>query len=427
MQTLAKMLPKFVDQPYADSDDDIQEILDEYTERAVTIRPIGTIIPSVAIKLGNTTQILGENANLTEQSTLTYRPRPIIDFSASAIDGFITDSAVAYRCQKTRLQSITIKGSGYTNGKSGVKYQSSVGGTPGLAELIDVYIEDFQISVNAGNIDDSHKYIRSHFMRFTNAIKDLNQQTIISQCVFWNALAAGSIGINVKGTNNVITECEFEQGDGSEADETGVAVSLEATSNSNIVSANRFQHAIGTYLQDYGLANVINGNIFNPYETTITRFIRLAGTGAAVIGNTFLTAGTVSSDAILINTSQNIFSGNVIRRVQDAVNCILINGNNNVINGNMFVNCTGCLSNVKLTAGATENILIGEFPNGITDLGTRTIINGVSKNNGNPASTGDWNGSAAKAYRLGITVEDYSSNPSKYYRADSQGNWVQLG
>lgn len=60
----------------------------------------------------------------------------------------------------------------------------------------------------------------------------------------------------------------------------------------------------------------------------------------------------------------------------------------------------------------------------------RTVVNGVSENNGNPATTGQWNGEASAALELGAhTVWDTSTDPPTAYQphidAGSGVGWVE--
>jgi hypothetical protein len=413
---------------------DVQAALDAVSQRATTVRVAGTRTLGASITLGNTSAILGENANLTTQAGQTFAPRPLFDFSASAIDGILTDGTSTFRCQKVKLESVTLKGSGSSNAKAGVKFvANATAGNPGLAVLRDVYIEQFQTGIDCANVDDSHNYSDVHIQKALIGIDNINQQATIKHADIWNlkGSAGTTFGMRVKGFENLITECEFEIGDmpsgDTGTDTTGTSLFLDTTSYGNRASQNRFLCPAGTYYQDSGVSNAATDNTFSPGTTTITRFARLGGSAGIYSGNTHNTAGTLGSDGIIINGSNYVVQGNLFRHIQSAVNCIAISGNYNKIVWNIFELCAGCLANVKVSAGATENILVGQFPNGVNDLGTRTVINGISSNAGNPASAGQWLNQAAKAYELGATIEDTTSSPHKFYQADSAGNWILLG
>lgn len=85
----------------------------------------------------------------------------------------------------------------------------------------------------------------------------------------------------------------------------------------------------------------------------------------------------------------------------------------------------------NLDIRSTEAELWNVDYDSLSDSGTRTMINGKSTQNATPGSgtTGDeWGGHAALAHRKGITVEDTSvTAPYDLYKADSAGNWVQIG
>lgn len=57
--------------------------------------------------------------------------------------------------------------------------------------------------------------------------------------------------------------------------------------------------------------------------------------------------------------------------------------------------------------------------------GIRTIINGKSKNRGDPNITGDWYGQQELAERTGIVIDDISND--RLYRATGSGTWIQIG
>lgn len=103
-------------------------------------------------------------------------------------------------------------------------------------------------------------------------------------------------------------------------------------------------------------------------------------------------------------------------------------------NGIRFDDCSGALvAGCVVTGHANADILIDSDNDEIvitntqfgtiTDNGTRTLINGHGTNNGDPASTGDWNGEAAYAHDMGAVVWDTSTTPDTPYLADPDGSW----
>lgn len=90
----------------------------------------------------------------------------------------------------------------------------------------------------------------------------------------------------------------------------------------------------------------------------------------------------------------------------------LRNGQRVVITSNYFN------GDVEIGSGSTDTIMSGNFVRGtFTDNGTRTLVNGWGTNNGDPNSTGEWNGNG----REGVSVVD-TANSAKYtYRG---GSWV---
>lgn len=101
----------------------------------------------------------------------------------------------------------------------------------------------------------------------------------------------------------------------------------------------------------------------------------------------------------------------------DNVN-IQINGNKNKIIGSHLD------GELEIKSGATETVVAGTQFATLSDSGTRSVVNGHARNDGNPNDSGDWNGNATLAHRLGATVWDTSTSPWTPYQADGAGNWV---
>ena len=108
-------------------------------------------------------------------------------------------------------------------------------------------------------------------------------------------------------------------------------------------------------------------------------------------------------DQMVIAGSRNTISGNEIAETTYASGeCgieILSGADGNIISGNSFYN-NG--TDICVAAGATDTRI--DQPGVIVlDSGTRTVINGVSTNAGDPNTTGNWNGVAKWA---GLIIND---------------------
>jgi len=103
-----------------------------------------------------------------------------------------------------------------------------------------------------------------------------------------------------------------------------------------------------------------------------------------------------------------------------------VSGNDLYLNNSRNI-VTGCYFNGDVTIdGGQDNVIKSFIRGSLTDNGTRTIINGHGTNNGDPSSTGDWNGNAARAHKHGATVWDTSTSPATPYKATPAGSWVAI-
>lgn len=85
---------------------------------------------------------------------------------------------------------------------------------------------------------------------------------------------------------------------------------------------------------------------------------------------------------------------------------------------------------VRIQPGATENVidgLRGVSVDSITDLGTRTLVNGWGTNDGAPQATGEWHGHAEYAGQMGATIWDTSTPSSTPFEVSPAGDWVEIG
>lgn len=95
-----------------------------------------------------------------------------------------------------------------------------------------------------------------------------------------------------------------------------------------------------------------------------------------------------------------------------------------------FVDCTavGCETGLFVGGNVVEAIVRGfdavDCATDVVDEGTRTMVEGRSENEGDPAVGGQWNGHAETAARFDVTVEDTASDT--LYKATTAGTWQRL-
>ncbi|SEO62128.1 hypothetical protein SAMN04487948_103531 [Halogranum amylolyticum] len=149
----------------------------------------------------------------------------------------------------------------------------------------------------------------------------------------------------------------------------------------------------------------INGVDVINFGSTGTAALRLAGDGVYVAN-------------VTLDQRDGGYDSNTIARVE---------GNETVLNG--VVGHGDRDWGIDVASGATETVLAnvsGVARSALDDSGTRTLFNGEGTNDGNPASSGEWNGHGDYAHDMGAVVWDTSTSPWTPYRADGDGNWLSL-
>ncbi|MGB7759255.1 MAG: hypothetical protein WBL61_05470 [Bryobacteraceae bacterium] len=118
------------------------------------------------------------------------------------------------------------------------------------------------------------------------------------------------------------------------------------------------------------------------------------------------------ADEFAIAGSQNTISGNSITRTTAQPGAcgirVLSGANGNIIADNTFLNEA---TDICVMSGAADT-QIRQTNATISDSGTRTVINGVSANAGDPNSSGNWNGAAKWA---GLIINDTTDNVQWLY------------
>lgn len=204
-------------------------------------------------------------------------------------------------------------------------------------------------------------------------------------CIFSNNDLTGSNDINgtqpevlLKGGNCRLIGNVFSN----KADKS---VKIQSGANSNILKG-VFPNKV-----------VINGDS-NEAEGEFREKVTVSGKNNSI-------RGQIKGD-INITGNENLIEGNVRGNVA-------ISGDNNIFRGS-FANGVGA-TNTTNTRVYDPNLEWSDI-----NVGTRTTLNDVGRNSGDPRSTGQWNGNGYS----GLVVEDVSNND--YYKYIT-GTWRQIG
>lgn len=206
-------------------------------------------------------------------------------------------------------------------------------------------------------------------------------------------------------------------------------------------------------LIDEGNAQVQFGNIhirsgkleFTPTSSNGVRDIGISnlyvsGPGRGIFFNGGNTERVTIENAVIDN---NANYGIEFRGTNNHVSGIVTNNTGNGQNGVRFGDgtngATRCsfygtaqgngATDVQMESDATECVAYGAFDSAfMDDASTRCVINGLSKNQGDPSSTGDWNGNANLAHDLGVTVIDINNEGDLYVplHFGATNDWVRV-
>jgi len=156
--------------------------------------------------------------------------------------------------------------------------------------------------------------------------------------------------------------------------------------------------------------------------------IRLRSSSNKVEGGTVTDWGISSSSygaLVISGGNNNIIKDVTFRESRENGRNELIRidgGNNNIINAEVYGDESW---NVGLLNNASDNIInIPQlnWSNLTLTNETRTVLNGVGRNSGDPSSTGDWNGHGYE----GVRVIDTSASPNVLYEY-ANGSWIEIG
>lgn len=203
--------------------------------------------------------------------------------------------------------------------------------------------------------------------------------------------------------------------------ENGIRVTSSGNSFTNVLLKNDLDNGFqisaddGTQITNLivgGTAGsgIISGSPFNVTNMRVDNIGSEFGMGIRQLG-----------DGAIINSliGGQINSGFSNRLLQ-------ISGDGNYVNGvsDAFDNGWEISIESDATENVVDNVLNIPYAN-ISDDGTRTLINRWGTNAGDPNTTGEWNGAASYAGRLGATVWDTSTTPWTPYTATPDGSsWV---
>jgi hypothetical protein len=205
--------------------------------------------------------------------------------------------------------------------------------------------------------------------------------------------------------------------------ENGIRVTSSGNSFSNILLRNSLDNGFqlsaddGTQITNLLVADtsgsgIISGSPFTVANMQVDNVGSEYGMGIRQLG-----------DGAIINA---LIGGNIDTGYSDQL--LRLSGDANYVNG-----VTDKFNNgwtISIADGATENVIdnVLDIPYAnITDEGTRTLINRWGTNAGDPSATGEWNGFASYAGRLGASVWDTSTTPWTPYTATPDGSsWVAL-
>jgi hypothetical protein len=204
---------------------------------------------------------------------------------------------------------------------------------------------------------------------------------------------------------------------------SAVGVYLQLTDN---VIADNLKHGLFIGSTSY-TGHVIKGNSFvrsscGSGVTDNPSNVYFSGSKSVFSDNVVLGAGLdylnsiqrTNTDGMILAGDDNIVSNNSFTDNQGGYG-IRITGDRNILSGNKFSN--NLSGDIILTSTAADNIINVDPKVTITDQGDRNIINGISRNNGDPNTTGAWFGVTKPA---GIIIYDFTNNV--YYQYNGYTN-----
>lgn len=240
-----------------------------------------------------------------------------------------------------------------------------------------------------------------------------------SRCKVSDVHMLGGKAMDWNGTRGTITNLTHYQ-----TDETVNAIDVTSSRNkfNNIEVWNQFYVGLYVYGGENLFSNVILDGAWgsaiqvgasnNTFKNIIVKdWGKDFGRGIRVLADSVFVQGLYAIGA----DTANSYSTQVLE----------LDGNYNYVNGVGGVR-DGTAWELDITSG-TENVIDNAFNfdwANITDAGTRTLINRYGTNEGDPTTTGQWNGHADYAGIMGATIWDTSTTPWTKYEATPNGSWV---
>lgn len=289
-------------------------------------------------------------------------------------------------------------------------YVASTAGVKGW--IIDADIKTKSSSSRAGiNLNVDRYSIAASYLETNNAatgIEANGSRTLVTGCQF---VTTGR-GVDLNGRRNTVTGCVFET--------VNPAVRF-GTGGYSTAAGNAIENATSGII-DKTTGNAVTGNAF---QTVDNYAIWINGSTAGVYsGNTIENAAQSSFSPLRVDgATRPVIVGNNIHqpstsRSVDAIN--LIDSDNALVAFNQ-IHGAGINNHIALDTDCAD-VKIWQ-PNltwsDISDSGTRTVLNGIGKNAGDPSSAGDWNGNGVE----GVVVRDTSNTDLYQY---INGSWVEL-
>jgi hypothetical protein len=235
------------------------------------------------------------------------------------------------------------------------------------------------------------------------------------------AVARADTGIDVGSQKNTISGCDIAlcRSDG-----------ISITAPENNVTGLSVRDCTGRGVVSDASLNNISGRVKDSGSDGVK-----LGTNNTFVGNSSDNSGdgiiVTDTNSVHATAANNTGNGFYLANTRSTVvgtaagNSIgfYVSGDNNLIIGQANFNTTGIeldgnqnVAHVNLTSNS----------NGIIDNGLRNVINGYGTNAGDPSTTGEWNGNASFAHRVGALVWDTTTTPETAYRATPSGSWVTL-
>ena len=181
----------------------IQGAIDSQPDRSAAIYfPRGQYRCSGELVVGNATRLVGEGALMSEQvsgtQTIAYRPQVVVDFAGQACHGIVSplDGAATYRCHGVVLENLTIRGSGASNGTSGVLLRmNTLSPLPlkrvGLSRIEGCYVEGFGTGIDFNDECDSCSVRKCHVHDCHVGFRGgFTEDRVLESC-FWSLTDAG--------------------------------------------------------------------------------------------------------------------------------------------------------------------------------------------------------------------------------------------